>query len=83
MKTDISVFPWANIGQNDHSNPYIESTTVLSDKTPFLFILISFIASEVRLDKGHTVTIYIFIYNYIRVICRALNVLRASFSLIF
>ena len=31
MKTEISVFPWANIGQNDHSNPYIESTTVLSD----------------------------------------------------
>ena len=31
VKTEISVFPWANIGQNDHSNPYIESTTVLSD----------------------------------------------------
>ena len=31
MKTQISVFPLANIGQNDHSNPYIESTTVLSD----------------------------------------------------
>ena len=31
MKTEISVFPWANIGKNDHSNPYIESTTVLSD----------------------------------------------------
>ena len=31
VKTDISVFPWANIGQNDHSNPYIESTTILSD----------------------------------------------------
>ena len=31
MKTEISVFPWANIGQNDHSNPYIKSTTVLSD----------------------------------------------------
>ena len=30
-ETEISVFPWANIGQNDHSNPYIESTTVLSD----------------------------------------------------
>ena len=30
-KTRISVFPWAKIGQNDHSNPYIESTTVLSD----------------------------------------------------
>ena len=27
----ISVFPRAKIGQNDHSNPYIESTTVLSD----------------------------------------------------
>ena len=26
MKTQISVFPWAKIGQNDHSNPYIEST---------------------------------------------------------
>ena len=22
MKTQISVFPWAKIGQNDHSNPY-------------------------------------------------------------
>ena len=38
MKTQISVFPWANIGQNDHSNPYIESTTVLSD-TLILIIL--------------------------------------------
>ena len=33
VKTQISVFPWAKIGQNDHSNPYIESTTVLSDST--------------------------------------------------
>ena len=33
VKTQISVFPWAKIGQNDHSNPYIESTTVLSDTT--------------------------------------------------
>ena len=31
VKTLISVFPWANIRKNDHSNPYIESTTVLSD----------------------------------------------------
>ena len=31
VKTQISVFPWAKIGQNDHTNPYIESTTVLSD----------------------------------------------------
>ena len=31
VKILISVFPWANIGKNDHSNPYIESTTVLSD----------------------------------------------------
>ena len=31
VKTDILVFPWAKIGKNDHSNPYIESTTVLSD----------------------------------------------------
>ena len=31
VKTQISVFPWANIGQNDYSNPYIESTIVLSD----------------------------------------------------
>ena len=30
MKIEISVFPCANIGQNDHSNPYIESATVLS-----------------------------------------------------
>ena len=33
VKTQISVLPWAKIGQNDHSNPYIESTTVLSDNT--------------------------------------------------
>ena len=33
VKTEISVFPWANIGQNDRSNPYIESTTILSDKS--------------------------------------------------
>ena len=31
VKTQIPVFSWAKIGQNDHSNPYIESTTVLSD----------------------------------------------------
>ena len=31
VKTQISVFPYAKIGQNDSSNPYIESTTVLSD----------------------------------------------------
>ena len=31
VKTQISIFPWAKIGQNDHSNPYIESTTILSD----------------------------------------------------
>ena len=31
VETQILVFPWAKIGQNDHSNPYIESTTVLSD----------------------------------------------------
>ena len=31
VKTQISVFPWAKIGQNNHSNPYRESTTVLSD----------------------------------------------------
>ena len=29
MKIQISVFSWVNTGQNDHSNPYIESTTVL------------------------------------------------------
>ena len=52
VKTQISDFPWAKIGQNDHSNPYIESTTVLSD-------------------------------IYIRVVRRALNLLRASFSPIF
>ena len=33
VKTQISVFPWAKIGKNDHSNPYIESTTVLSNNT--------------------------------------------------
>ena len=38
-KTLISVFPWAKIGQNDHSNPYIESTTVLSD----IYIYISYV----------------------------------------
>ena len=30
-ESENSVLPWAKIGQNDHSNPYIESTTVLSD----------------------------------------------------
>ena len=41
-KTRISVFQWAKIGQNDHSNPYIESTTVLSDireRIPFLLLV--------------------------------------------
>ena len=44
VKTQISVFPWAKIGQNDHSNPYIESTTVLSDNyiVLFLFLFILF-----------------------------------------
>ena len=40
MKTQISVFPWANIGQNDHSNPYIESTTVLSDIVYTFYFLV-------------------------------------------
>ena len=31
MKIAISVFHSANMGQYDYSNPYIESTTVLSD----------------------------------------------------
>ena len=39
-KTQISVFPWAKIGQNDHSNPYIESTTVLSDYQTLWTIII-------------------------------------------
>ena len=39
VKTQISVFPWAKIGQNDHSNPYIESTTVLSDYTCRLVVV--------------------------------------------
>ena len=30
-KKKKEVFPWAKIGKNDHSNPHIESTTVLSD----------------------------------------------------
>ena len=38
VKTQISVFPWAKIGQNDHSNPYIESTTVLSDTIHVLYV---------------------------------------------
>ena len=37
-KTQISVFQWAKIGQNDHSNPYIESTTVLSDITTTIHV---------------------------------------------
>ena len=36
MKTQVSLFLWAKIGQNDHSNPYIESTTVLSDNNVLL-----------------------------------------------
>ena len=39
VKTQISVFPWAKIGKNDHSNPYIESTTVLSDNNYILSLL--------------------------------------------
>ena len=31
METESENSNWAKIGQNDHSNPYIESTTVLSD----------------------------------------------------
>ena len=31
VKTDIQFSHRAKIGQNDHSNPYIENTTVLSD----------------------------------------------------
>ena len=46
MKTDISVFPWANIGQNDHSNPYIESTTILSDIMWILDFLHVYAGSE-------------------------------------
>ena len=40
-KTQISVFPWAKIGQNDHSNPYIESTTVLSDTCKCIYTNVS------------------------------------------
>ena len=40
-KTQISVFQWAKIGQNDHSNPYIESTTVLSDTYNVVLALIT------------------------------------------
>ena len=50
MKIEISIC--TGLMLNDHSNPYIESTTVLSD-------------------------------IYIRVVRRALNLLRASFSPIF
>ena len=39
VKTQISVFPWAKIGQNDHSNPYIEST-VLSDIHVYTYLRI-------------------------------------------
>ena len=31
VKNSNFSFPWAKIGQNNHSNPYIESTTALSD----------------------------------------------------
>ena len=43
VKADISVFPWANIGQNDHSNPYVESTTVLSDTVFYYFMMATLI----------------------------------------
>ena len=33
-KTQISVFQWAKIGQNDHSNPYIESRFALFWPSP-------------------------------------------------
>ena len=45
VKTQISVFSLANIGQNDHSNPYIESTTVLSDYCIYSFLLSHLLAS--------------------------------------
>ena len=61
VKTQISVFPWAKIGQNDHSNPYIESTTVLSDtycsshNVPTSILLCSKIINKMELC---TCTIY-------------------------
>ena len=45
VKTQILVFPWAKIGQNDHSNPYIESTTVLSDIAPRVCTLVPHFSS--------------------------------------
>ena len=52
VKTQISVFPWAKIGQNDHSNPYIESTTVFSDN--YLYTIIFW----KLLSNSHVHTVY-------------------------
>ena len=51
-KTQISVFPWAKIGQNDHSNPYIESTTVLSDTYPVAMWLLGLLWWPVSASAG-------------------------------
>ena len=50
-KTQISVFQWAKIGQNDHSNPYIESTTVLSDSADLQACYLANIIYIVQLDS--------------------------------
>ena len=55
-KTQIPVFPWAKIGQNDHSNSYIESTTILSDNTVIpiskLIIIVKWVYQLVTLNEG-------------------------------
>ena len=63
-KTQISVFPWAKIGQNDHSNPYIESTTVLSDKCVIMRILVKlYIAADLAVFPEYTIIIILIITN--------------------
>ena len=89
--TQIAVFPWAKIGQNDHSNSYIESTTVLSDII-IIFIFYLFIlyvrpfwppgtrwprATRKRSRPDHTCK-YIILFQYFsRIYTRAMFVSHA------
>ena len=61
-KTQISVFPWAKIGQNDHSNPYIESTTVLSDSLYIIYSSLTCIS--LLLDTYNTESLYYYLMTY-------------------
>ena len=68
VKTQISVFPWAKIGQNDHSNPYIESTTVLCDYTlsnlHIVFVVLTYVF--IMLRALHSYNKVVHAHNYAR-----------------